>query len=590
MSRYNLSDFDELLQSEPPASAPAGRPFVLPKQVHNGKRNDTLFKFARSLRKSRHQMSSDAVLAATQAENVVRCMPPLEAREVEDLVRNAMRLNDRPLVHPDEPREPRPAPADEPPASEPAAAASAEETEPPAAATTPSEPLAALLDDVAAFLTTFMVLQPAQTTVLSVWVLTTYLMPVLQFALYVHITSPLAECGKSRLLEVLSLLVHAPWLTARTSTAALVRKLDAVHPTLLLDETDAAFGGDRDYAETLRGVLNGGFDKELSKYSVCVGQGTQLEVKDFDVFGCKALAGIGRLPPTVESRSVTIALQRKTEAEPTSKLRKREAALTATPIRRRLVEQTTAIRVQVRDARPVMPDGLSDRSEDVLEALVAIGDLAGDAWSARFRAAAVQLMGRAAKVAQATEQEMGLRLLADVRDVFTTRGVTVIASAQLVSALVKRQESPWGAVGRAQKPLTQSQLARRLLAFKVVPEDVHLEVDGVRKTKRGYHRGAALASAFARYLVPECARPAGPNETGPESPKTEVRHSENGAPSKNDISPITTGVGVAGALSKSQGAPAGTNGGDPHPVPVPLSEEVTDDVTTDDRPEPVRTH
>lgn len=44
--------------------------------------------------------------------------------------------------------------------------------------------------------------------------------------------------GKSRLLEVLELLVLRPWMNIAPSDAVLYRKVDIDHPTLLVDEVD----------------------------------------------------------------------------------------------------------------------------------------------------------------------------------------------------------------------------------------------------------------------------------------------------------------------------------------------------------------
>ena len=71
---------------------------------------------------------------------------------------------------------------------------------------------------------------------------------------YVHITAASKRAGKTRLLEVLELLVSKPWLTGRVSAAVLPRKIDEERPTLLLDESDAAFGAKSDYSEALRGI------------------------------------------------------------------------------------------------------------------------------------------------------------------------------------------------------------------------------------------------------------------------------------------------------------------------------------------------
>jgi len=58
--------------------------------------------------------------------------------------------------------------------------------------------------------------------------------------------------------------VPRPWFTGRVTAAVLVRrievrKIEADSPNLLLDETDAAFKSDLQYAEALRGILNSGY-------------------------------------------------------------------------------------------------------------------------------------------------------------------------------------------------------------------------------------------------------------------------------------------------------------------------------------------
>src|SRR5262249_4481529 len=153
---------------------------------------------------------------------------------------------------------------------------------------------------------------------------------------YLHITSPLPECGKSRLLELLASLVARAWFTGRVSAAVLMRKIDAQHPVLLLDESDAAFGGGQRYAEGFRGIVNSGCPRS-GVASCCVGQGTNLTFRDFSVFGPKAIAGIGRLPATVESRSIPIIMKRRTKAEHVQRWRRRDATVEATAIRERLV-------------------------------------------------------------------------------------------------------------------------------------------------------------------------------------------------------------------------------------------------------------
>jgi hypothetical protein len=126
----------------------------------------------------------------------------------------------------------------------------------------------ALLADVAQFVRRYVVLSGAQTDAVALWVAHTHALDAAQSTPYLSITSAERESGKTRLLEVLDLVVARPWFTGRTTPAALARKTDSDQPTLLLDESDAAFNGDREYAETLRGILNTGY-RRGGKTTVC---------------------------------------------------------------------------------------------------------------------------------------------------------------------------------------------------------------------------------------------------------------------------------------------------------------------------------
>ena len=107
---------------------------------------------------------------------------------------------------------------------------------------------------------------------------------------YLSISSAEPGSGKTLLLEVLAMLVPRPWLTGRTTAAVLPRKVEKVCPTLLLDESDTAFRGDKDYAAALHGILNTGYKRSGSS-TLCVGQGANIDFRDFSTFCPKAFAG-----------------------------------------------------------------------------------------------------------------------------------------------------------------------------------------------------------------------------------------------------------------------------------------------------------
>ena len=164
------------------------------------------------------------------------------------------------------------------------------------------------------------------------------------------------EERKSRLLEVSDLVVARPWFTGRVSAAALVRKIDKERPTLLLDESDAAFGGEKDYAEVLRGLLNTGH-RANGRVSLCVGQGAALDVRDFSTFCPKAVAGIGRLPDTVADRAIPFRLQRKARQEGVEKFREKKARRDAALLLAGLQSWSATAPTTLRDAEPELPEG-----------------------------------------------------------------------------------------------------------------------------------------------------------------------------------------------------------------------------------------
>src|SRR5215469_323648 len=164
---------------------------------------------------------------------------------------------------------------------------------------------AQLLSDVSAFIRRFVALSVAQAGVCALWVIHTHTLDATDFTPYLDINSPLLRSGKTRLLELLRLLVDKPWFTGRVTGSALVRKVDKTCPTLLLDESDAAFQTRGDYGETLRGILNTGFERD-GAYSMSVQKGNDWEPRDFKTFSAKAIAGIGSLPATIRDRSIPI--------------------------------------------------------------------------------------------------------------------------------------------------------------------------------------------------------------------------------------------------------------------------------------------
>lgn len=276
------------------------------------------------------------------------------------------------------------------------------------------------------------------------------------------------------------------------TTAVLYRKIDAEQPTLLLDESDAAFAGEQEYAETLRGVLNTGH-RRGGTASCCVGQGANTTFKDFSTFCPKAIAGIGKLPDTVADRAIPIRLKRAARGEKVERFRRRVVESEAERLRAEIEAWCVGILSTLRDARPQLPEELTDRQQDGAEPLLAIADLAGGEWPQAARRALIELCAEA----QAGDSSIGVQLLTDIRHVLESRDLDRLSSAELVSALAEIETSPWGEWSHG-KPLTPGKLARLLKPFEVSPEGIRVG----DKTPRGY-TVEQFREAFRRYLRAE---------------------------------------------------------------------------------------
>jgi Protein of unknown function (DUF3631) len=304
------------------------------------------------------------------------------------------------------------------------------------------------------------------------------------------ITSAEKGSGKTRLVEVLELLVRNAWTTADVSPAVLARKLDRDRSTLLFDEFDAIFQGDKDRAQLLRGVFNSGF-RLGGTYSRCHGQNQ--EVRDFSTFSPKALADIGRLPDTISDRSIPIRLQKRRSDEIVKRFRYRLAKEEAAPLREHIERWTAEILPPLSEADPAIPPELGDRAGDIWEPLLAIADRLGGQWPERARTAAVTLSsGR-----DPDDDSIGVRCLADCRAALD--GLERISTEALLDYLDGLEEAPWATWANRGKDvgLKARGLSKLLSPYGIHSKTIRLD-DG---TAKGFER-EQFEDAWSRYLSP----------------------------------------------------------------------------------------
>jgi len=271
-----------------------------------------------------------------------------------------------------------------------------------------------VLDDVARFVKRFVVLTDTQADTLALWSAHTHGIEAFDCTAYLAITSPEKRSGKTRLLEVLELIIREGLSTANISDAALFRSISELTPTLLLDEVDAVFKARE--REDLRGLLNAGYRRGAKVRRMGGPRNTTLE--EFEVFCPKAFAGIGNcLPDTILDRAIPIRLQRKTRDETVERFRRRVIAPAGELLRDRLADWVEPQIDWLHGQHPDLPDELDDRAQDIWEPLLAIAGMAGGDWPDRALQAALTLSAGDER----EDDSITARLLADIHAVFEGR-------------------------------------------------------------------------------------------------------------------------------------------------------------------------
>jgi hypothetical protein len=353
-----------------------------------------------------------------------------------------------------------------------------------------------LLDDVRQFIGRFCVLPDEHALIaVTLWAEHAHMVAHFYTTPRLTILSPEASCGKTRLLEVLDLLVPEPFFALNASPATVFRTLETKQIAILFDEVDTVFterGKDNDNVE-LRGLLNAGY-KKGAMVPRCVGP-THF-VKEFPVFAACALAAKSdELPDTIMTRSVILRMRRRAAGEPVDSFRSREQEEPGHALRDRLFWWATKVGPEAGKAYPAMPEGIVDRPQEVWEPLVAVADAAGGTWPAAARAACVDMC----KAAGERRGSLGVRLLADLKVIF---GISMDAmfTAKIIEYLTDTSEAsklepdaPWSDMRG--KPIDSRKLSTLLGRYQVRPVKVRIG----KATLQGYRR-EDLHDAWVRYL------------------------------------------------------------------------------------------
>ena len=285
-------------------------------------------------------------------------------------------------------------------------------------------------------------------------------------------------------------------MSSSITPSALFRSIDLWKPTLLIDETDACLKDN----EELRGLINCGHTRDSAFTIRCVGD--DHTPTKFNVWGAKALSGIGKLADTLLDRSIILELRRKLPQEKVERIRHAEPLLfqeLSAKLARFAIDNSTAVCI----SRPTLPPILNDRAQDNWEPLLSVATVASDDWYDTAVATALKIAG-----SEEQSVTIGAELLSDIQDVFRAINTDRISTTDLIKHLVSDEERPWAGYNKG-FPIRPKQIASRLGEYKIHSKLVRVGTD----VFKGFDKNQ-FTEAFSRYIP-----------TNPISPVTELQTS-----------------------------------------------------------------
>ena len=367
-----------------------------------------------------------------------------------------------------------------------------------------------ILDEVYNYMGRFIAFPSEHAKVATVaYVAYTYLTDAFYYAPRLTVLSPEKRSGKTRLLEIVKLLVQNPIGMVSPSPASLYTLIDGseITPTLLIDEIGRILER-KDIADFLA-IVEAGFHAGQTVPRVTFDSNGKRKVEHLKVSSPMLMAGIdnGRLPDTIVDRSIILRMRRNIGKKLSYRPRKHAAEGQA--LATKLAEWARDNIDKAKNIEPFLPDELNDREQDKYEPLFIVGQLADMSvtdttdvtivtdkvgWVSRIKRAALELSKEDKDIEPSSNSEL---LLKDIYNIFNNDVFADIQKMKTVDLLEKLNgvdESPWSAYLYG-KPLDGRGLAKLLKPHHIRPKPIR--VDEV--PEKGYYR-SDFEDAWKRYL------------------------------------------------------------------------------------------
>ncbi len=318
---------------------------------------------------------------------------------------------------------------------------------------------------------------------LALWIMHAHAHDAAQTSPLLALVSPVPGCGKTTALMFIEKLTPRAIRVDNLTTAVVYRLIEDFKSTLLIDEADAFLKG----KEELRGVLDSGHRRGGMVLRLV---GDDHTPQPFSTWAPKAIGLIGRLPPTLADRSITIPMQRLLSGQNVKRLRVDQNPFDE--LRRKIACWVLKNMEELSQAKPRMPKELVNaRARDNWRPLFAIAEHLGVEWKRQAHKAALNLSKSAAS------ETAEIMLLTDIHRWFARdQNRDYFVTTDMCDMLAKRTDRPWGEYSRG-KPITPHAVGQLLGKFNIKSGRVSHPTTNLKV--RGYKK-IEFEETFERYI------------------------------------------------------------------------------------------
>ncbi len=369
-----------------------------------------------------------------------------------------------------------------------------------------------MMEELCKAISHYLILPDGANEAIALWIVHSYVYDAREISPNLVFSSPDKRCGKSTALILLSQLVNKPILASNITPSAIFRVIEEVQPTLIIDEADTFLKN----SEHIRGIINSAHNK-FTSYVLRSEGDKQLKPRRFSTWSPIVIAGIGKLPDTIEDRSIIIQMRRKLPDESVERLSINNVELQT--LSRKIKRWADDNIEDIERLTPTMPAELNDRAADNWETMLAITSVISDDWLDKANRTALIL----SVDDEDSDASKGTRLLMDIRSVLNNHPGGRISSTMLCEKLNELEEAMWRDSNYG-KGMTPNWLASMLAPYGIKSKDIRFG----QEVLKGYEADR-FNDAFARYLPDEAATTLQSN-TGAEPSVADVAPSDGCSP------------------------------------------------------------